>query len=113
MFLQALDLTTALRPTLFPDETLLFVQDHIGIYEGWVPTLHDATDVRRASSANIARRKYKVPELQNGHVYLTTHRACYVDDAEPRKHSVAIQLKSVEKYDLYVNNTLYEQLIFD
>ena len=35
MFLQALELTTALRPELLPDETLLFVQDSVGLYEGY------------------------------------------------------------------------------
>lgn len=34
MFLKQLDLTTALRPNLLPDETLLFVQDAVGIYDG-------------------------------------------------------------------------------
>ena len=36
MFLQTLDLTTALRPELLPDETLLFVQDEVGLYEGYI-----------------------------------------------------------------------------
>jgi ESCRT-II complex subunit VPS36 len=36
MFFKALDLTTALRPLLLPDETLLFVQDAVGLYEGYV-----------------------------------------------------------------------------
>ena len=35
MFLQTLELTTALRPELLPDETLLFVQDAVGLYEGY------------------------------------------------------------------------------
>ncbi|KAL4918643.1 amidase signature domain-containing protein [Aspergillus aurantiobrunneus] len=56
MFFKALDLTTALRPLLSPDETLLFVQDAVGLYEG----------------------KYKVANYQNGHAYLTSHRVCYV-----------------------------------
>ncbi|KAL2832439.1 amidase signature domain-containing protein [Aspergillus cavernicola] len=56
MFFKVLDLTTALRPSLLPDETLLFVQDAVGLYEG----------------------KYKVANYQNGHVYLTSHRVCYV-----------------------------------
>lgn len=34
MFFKSLDLTTALRPLLLPDETLLFVQDAVGLYEG-------------------------------------------------------------------------------
>lgn len=44
MFLRQLDLTTALRPALYDDETLLFVQDNVGLYEG----------------------KYKIPNYQNG-----------------------------------------------
>jgi len=34
MFLRQLDLTAALRPALLPNETLLFVQDAVGLYEG-------------------------------------------------------------------------------
>lgn len=34
MFFKPLDLTTALRPSLLSDETLLFVQDAVGLYEG-------------------------------------------------------------------------------
>lgn len=36
MFFKPLDLTTALRPLLLPDETLLFAQDAVGLYEGHV-----------------------------------------------------------------------------
>ncbi|KAF2452779.1 EAP30/Vps36 family-domain-containing protein [Lineolata rhizophorae] len=79
MFLRHLDLTTALRPSLLPDETLLFVQDAVGLYEG----------------------KYKIPSYQNGHAYLTSHRACYVDNEEPRKHAVAIDLKDVDRPEFY------------
>ncbi|RYP30951.1 hypothetical protein DL767_005993 [Monosporascus sp. MG133] len=79
MFLKQIDLTTALRPSYLPDEVLLFVQDNVGLYEG----------------------KYKLPNQQNGHVYLTSHRICYVDDKEPRKHSVGLDLKDVERYEFY------------
>ncbi|OCK86036.1 Vps36-domain-containing protein [Lepidopterella palustris CBS 459.81] len=79
MFLHQLDLTTALRPSLLPEETLLFVQDAVGLYEG----------------------KYKIPQYQNGRAYLTSHRACYVDYEEPRKCSVAINLKDVERLEFY------------
>jgi ESCRT-II complex subunit VPS36 len=34
MSLKNIDLTTALRPSLLPDEALLFVQDNVGLYEG-------------------------------------------------------------------------------
>ncbi|KAJ4360427.1 Vacuolar protein-sorting-associated protein 36 [Didymosphaeria variabile] len=79
MFLHQLDLTTALRPSLLPEETLLFVQDAVGLYEG----------------------KYKIPQYQNGQAYLTSHRACYVDHNEPRQNSVAIYLKDVERHEFY------------
>jgi hypothetical protein len=37
MFLKSIDLTTALRPSYLPDEVLLFVQDNVGLYEGYAP----------------------------------------------------------------------------
>ncbi|KAI8632490.1 Vps36-domain-containing protein [Xylariaceae sp. FL1651] len=79
MFLKQLDLTTALRPSYLPDEVLLFVQDNVGLYEG----------------------KFKLPNQQCGQVYLTSHRICYVDTQEPRKYSVALDLKDVERYEFY------------
>jgi ESCRT-II complex subunit VPS36 len=80
MFLRQIDLTTALRPSLLPEETLLFVQDAVGLYVG----------------------KFKLPEYQNGQAYLTSHRACYVDNEEPRKRAVAIDLKEVDHVEAYV-----------
>ncbi|KND90018.1 Vacuolar protein-sorting-associated protein 36 [Tolypocladium ophioglossoides CBS 100239] len=79
MFLKHIDLTTALRPSYLPDEVLLFVQDNVGLYEG----------------------KFKLPNQQNGQVYLTSHRICYVDKNEPRASSVALDLKEVDRYDFY------------
>lgn len=35
MFLKNIDLTTASRPSYLPDEVLLFVQDNVGLYEGY------------------------------------------------------------------------------
>lgn len=79
MFLRQLDLTTALRPSLYDDESLLFVQDGVGLYEG----------------------KYKIPSYQNGHAYLTSHRVCYIDNDEPRKYSVAVDLKEIDRTEFY------------
>lgn len=103
MFLQPLDLTTALRPILYTDETLLFVQDTVGLYEGCV-LLHtrSPSSVLKGLILDASRRKFKLPNHQHGHAYLTSHRVCYVDNAEPRKHSVAIELKHVERYEFYV-----------
>lgn len=36
MSLKRIDLTTALRPSMLPDEVLIFVQDNVGLYEGYV-----------------------------------------------------------------------------
>lgn len=79
MFLKHIDLTTALRPSYLSDEVLLFVQDNVGLYEG----------------------KFKLPNQQNGQVYLTSHRICYVDKNEPRASSVALDLKDVDRYEFY------------
>ncbi|KAA8570981.1 hypothetical protein EYC84_000353 [Monilinia fructicola] len=79
MFLKHLDLTTALRPSYLPDEVNLFVQDNVGLYEG----------------------KYKIPDHQNGQVYLTSHRICYVDNEDPRRNSTAIDLKDVDRFEFY------------
>lgn len=77
--LSQIDLTAASRPLLLPDETLLFVQNAVGLYEG----------------------KYKIPNYQNGCTYLTSHRACYVDNDNPRKYSVAVDLKDVDRIEFY------------
>lgn len=77
--LRQLHLTTALRPSLYDDESLLFVQDGVGLYEG----------------------KFKIEHYQSGHAYLTSHRVCYVDNADPRKFSVAVDLKDIERTEYY------------
>ncbi len=56
-------------------------------------------------------RKFKIPSLQNGKAYLTTHRACYVDDLEPRRSPVAIELKSVDGYEFCVSEGIALALI--
>ncbi|PGH15071.1 hypothetical protein AJ80_05696 [Polytolypa hystricis UAMH7299] len=75
MSFKSLDLTTALRPSLLPDEILLFVQNEVGLYGG----------------------KYKIPNYQRGHAYLTSHRICYVDDDQPRTFSTAVDLRDVDR----------------
>lgn len=97
MFFKSLDLTTALRPLLLPDETLLFVQDAVGLYEGWVAALP-----LLACILIRAGRKYKIPNYQNGHAYLTSHRVCYIAAEEPRKFSVGIDLREVDRAEYQV-----------
>lgn len=118
MFFKQLDLTTALRPSLLPDETLLFVQDAVGLYEGYDDTfMKDCSKLaippnsRQQDLVNgeedsklisLESRKYKIPSYQKGHAYLTSHRVCYVDDDESRKHSVAIDLRDVDRFEYQV-----------
>ena len=47
-------------------------------------------------------RKNKIPNYQNGFIYLTSHRACYVDNDEPKKYSVAVELKDVDRTESWV-----------
>lgn len=51
----------------------------------------------------MRNRKFKLPRQQDGQVYLTSHRICYVDKEAPRKHSVALDLKAIERYEFYVS----------
>ncbi|KAK9355674.1 EAP30/Vps36 family-domain-containing protein [Lipomyces doorenjongii] len=69
-----IDLTAAYRPVLFFDETDILVQNSVGLYEGRV----------------------RLPSYQNGRLYLTSHRICYVDTASPLTNSVAINLPDVK-----------------
>ncbi|KAF2423784.1 Vps36-domain-containing protein, partial [Tothia fuscella] len=45
--------------------------------------------------------KYKIPQFQHGQAYLTSHRVCWLDNEDPRKHSVAIDLKDIDRPELY------------
>lgn len=80
MSIQHVELTSALRPELQPEELLLFIQDSVGLYE----------------------EKEPLAQYQAGHVYLTSHRICYVDDEKPREASLAVDLKDVVKHEVYV-----------
>lgn len=57
--------------------------------------------MRREADSGLCS-KYKIPDYQDGHAYLTSHRVCYVDNKEPRKFSVAVNLKDVERPEFYV-----------
>lgn len=51
-------------------------------------------------------RKYKIPDYQNGHAYLTSHRVCYVAADEPRKFSASIDLKEIDRAEYQVGESL-------
>lgn len=63
----------------------------------------EAAELRLEQKTDKQRcRKYKIPDHQNGQVYLTSHRICYVDNGDPRKNSAAIDLKEVDRVEFYV-----------
>ncbi|ODQ64067.1 Vps36-domain-containing protein, partial [Nadsonia fulvescens var. elongata DSM 6958] len=70
------ELTNGFRPVLDRDqnENEILILNNVGLYEG----------------------KYKVKGYQNGRVYLTTHRVCFVDDENPQKNNVAIDLRKIK-----------------
>ncbi|KAK9453938.1 EAP30/Vps36 family-domain-containing protein [Dipodascopsis uninucleata] len=78
-FWRRIDLTSGQRPALEENEVDIFVQDGVGIYEG----------------------RKKVAGHQNGRVYLTTHRVCYVDNNKPSIYSVAVNLAEVQRIQFY------------
>ncbi|CAG8607836.1 13163_t:CDS:2 [Ambispora leptoticha] len=73
------ELTSSLRPALLPNETILAIQDNVGLYEG----------------------NEKVPEYSNGKAYLTTHRAIYIDSEQPQTHSLALDLSLVKAREYF------------
>ena len=54
MFLKHIDLTTALRPSYLPDEVLLFVQDNVGLYEGYIILI--ALAIQQAKNKKLTQR---------------------------------------------------------
>lgn len=81
MYLRQPELSTALRPSLKEDvgESVLFAQADVGLYEG----------------------TYKLPAYQNGTLYLSSHSIYYVDAADPRNCSIALDLKEIDRVEFY------------
>lgn len=101
MFFKKPELTAGSRPLLQQDETLLFVRNAVGLYEGLVHS------PRRARYLLTLLSKFKIADCQDGHVYLTSHRACYIDDQNPRQNSLAVDLKDVDRYEYQVGSDRY------
>ena len=88
-----LDRTAAGRPTLSDGEVILFVQNSVGLYDGYSFTFVDTAD---------STRKFKSPNHQDGTVYLTTHRVCYVDEIKPMLYSTGVDLAHIAKIETSV-----------
>lgn len=77
---EAIDVTSSRLPVLQNKEEIIFVQSHIGLYSG----------------------KHKVSEYQDGVLYLTDHRICYVDSTKPTVKSIALELQYIHKIEHFV-----------
>lgn len=75
-----IDVTSSKRPIFLQGEVVLFVQSRVGLYNG----------------------KHKVPEYQDGVIYLTGSRICYVDGAKPALRSLALDLEAIDRIEHYV-----------
>lgn len=74
---EGIDVTSSRRPVLIYKEEVLYVQSQVGLYDG----------------------SSKAPEYQNGSIYLTTHRICYVDSEKPSLKSIALALESIDRIE--------------
>lgn len=74
-----LEVSSSNRPETFPEERILFILNNIGLYDG----------------------KSKVPYHQNGNVYLTSFRICYIDHEYPKKYAAYIEHKSIDRFEMY------------
>lgn len=63
MSLKRIDLTTALRPSLLPDEILLFVQDNVGLYEGQVAPRVGAMPGGRDADVELANSRSQITSM--------------------------------------------------
>jgi len=90
---RSIDRTSAGRPALLDGEAILFVQNSVGLYDGY-----DLCSV----CGNTNDRKFKSPNHQDGTIYLTTHRVCYVDEIKPMLYSTGVDLAQIAKIETSV-----------
>jgi len=83
--------SSAGRPALSENEVILFVQNSVGLYDGYTPQHSGSYD-----------RKFKSPNHQDGTVYLTSHRVCYVDEFKPMLYSIGSDLEQIDKIETSV-----------
>lgn len=92
---QHLAVTTSGQPVLLASERKVLTESNVGIYEGYVA-------IGKLYGSNVlTNSNYKPIGYQDGRVYLTTHRVCYVDNVNPRTHSVYLNLSQVKDVQHY------------
>ncbi|ORY86180.1 EAP30/Vps36 family-domain-containing protein [Protomyces lactucae-debilis] len=75
-----IDVTSSRRPLLPADEPVLYVQDGVGLYNG----------------------RHKLVDYQDGVLYITGKRLCYVDSEKPALRSIAVSLAEIDRLGFYV-----------
>ncbi|CAI2163835.1 10832_t:CDS:10 [Funneliformis geosporum] len=73
------ELTSTLRPVLNEGETILAIQDNVGLYDG----------------------NEKAAGYMNGKVYLTSHRIIYVDSEQPNTNSIGVEIRFIKGREFY------------
>ncbi|CAG8503745.1 14921_t:CDS:10 [Funneliformis caledonium] len=73
------ELTSTLRPVLNEGETILAIQDNVGLYDG----------------------NEKAAGYMNGKVYLTSHRIVYVDSEQPNTNSIGVEIRFIKGREFY------------
>jgi ESCRT-II complex subunit VPS36 len=74
-----IDVTSSRRPLLPADEPVLYVQNGIGLYNG----------------------RHKLIDYQDGVLYITGKRLCYVDSQKPALRSIAVMLSEIDRLGFY------------
>ncbi|CAG8789191.1 1058_t:CDS:2, partial [Cetraspora pellucida] len=73
------ELNSTLRPVLLDNETILAIQDNVGLYDG----------------------NEKAIGYMKGTVYLTSHRIIYVDSQNPTTNSITVEIKLIRGREFY------------
>ncbi|KAF9939310.1 hypothetical protein BGZ75_003966 [Mortierella antarctica] len=74
-----INLTSAFRPVLEPQETIQTTQDNVGLYDG----------------------RLKAEDYPNGTVYLTSYRILYIDAKDPVRKSIGLPLRLIHGIQHY------------
>src|SRR5262245_13420738 len=103
------DRSSAGRPALSDNECILFVQSSVGLYDGYNTLSIPSACAGKSEQQADKNSKYKSPNHQDGTIYLTSHRVCYIDDARPMLDSIAVDLDQIDKIETSVRSVIRTQ----
>ncbi len=67
----------------------------------------DEYDVQVTNKIGLYQSKHKIDGFQDGRVYLTSNKICYVDNTEPTKRSIYLDLSYIESLEYYVSGLIF------